>query len=107
MRTFEFEIQEILSRTIKIKANNEDEAYQKLREMYLNEKIILDSSDYMGFKIQRILSLDEELEKDNLIAEIIDYLYRDEKKHYEEFPQEERPQNHIFLKIERLKKLIY
>ena len=42
-------------------------------------------------------------EKENLTKEIIDYLYQDEKKHFEEL---EQPKNHIFSKIERLKTLI-
>ena len=42
-------------------------------------------------------------EKEILIKEIIEYLYEDEKKNFEE---SEKPNNHIFCKIERLKTLI-
>ena len=42
-------------------------------------------------------------EKENLTKEIIEYLYQDEKKHFEEL---EEPNNHIFSKIERLKTLV-
>ena len=41
-------------------------------------------------------------EKNKLICEVIAYLYEDEKKHFEEL---DKPNNHIFLKLERLKSL--
>lgn len=61
---------------------------------------------FLILKYKKSLSPIEDLEKDKLIAEIIDYLYRNEKKHYEEFPQNERPEDHIYLKLEKLKRLI-
>ena len=42
-------------------------------------------------------------EKEILIKEIIEYLYIEEKKHFEEL---EEPDNHIFSKIKKLKNLI-
>ena len=105
MKKFEFEIQEILSRVIQVTAYNKDEAYQKVNEMYKNEKIVLDNSDIIDFNIKRVLTDDKEVEKGNLIAEIIDYLYQDEKKHYEEF-DDNKPLDHIFLKLEKIKELI-
>jgi len=54
MKTFEFEIQEVLSRNIEIKARTEDEAFQKVKEMYQKEEIVLDSSDYIDTEIKKI-----------------------------------------------------
>ncbi len=54
MKTFEFEIQELLSRIVKVEANNEDDAYRKVKEMYKSEEIILDSSDFAKSEIKQI-----------------------------------------------------
>ena len=105
MKTFKFEIQEILSRIIEVEAKNEDEAYLKVKEMYNKEEIVLDSSDVTNFNIKKVLTDYNEIEKENLIAELVDYLYNDEKKHYEEF-DDEKPTDHIFLKLEKIKELI-
>ena len=105
MKTFKFEIQEILSRIIEVEAKNEDEAYLKVKEMYNKEEIVLDSSDVTNFNIKKVLTDYNEIEKENLIAELVDYLYNDEKKHYEEC-DDERPTDHIFLKLEKIKELI-
>ena len=53
MKTFEFEIKELLSRLVKVKANTEDEAYLKVKEMYQKEEIVLESSDYMDTEIKK------------------------------------------------------
>lgn len=53
MRTFEFEVKELLSRIIEVEAENENEAYLKVKEMYKNEKIVLDSSDYVDTEINK------------------------------------------------------
>ncbi len=103
MKTFEFEIQEFLSRNIEIEAKNEEEAFFKVKEMYKKEQIILDSSDYVDTKIIKKTSIENEYEKDKLISEIVDYLYLDEEKYFEEC---EKPLDHIFLKLEKIKNLI-
>jgi 1,2-phenylacetyl-CoA epoxidase PaaB subunit len=105
MKTFKFEIQELLSRVVTVEARNENEAYLKAKDLYNNEEIILDSSDVKSFNIKKVLSNDEETEKDNLIAEIVDYLYNEEKKHYEEF-DDKKTSDHIFLKLEKIKEFI-
>jgi len=53
MKTFEFEIQELLSRIIEVEANTEDEAYRKVKEMYKKEEIVLDSSDFVETEIKK------------------------------------------------------
>ncbi|HHC79150.1 MAG TPA: DpnD protein [Flavobacteriia bacterium] len=54
MKTFEFEIQEVLARTIEIEATSEEEAFQKVKEMYRNEAIVLESSDCIDIKIEQL-----------------------------------------------------
>jgi len=53
MKTFEFEIQELLSRIIEVEAKSEKEAYRKVKEMYKNEEIVLDSSDFVKTEIKK------------------------------------------------------
>lgn len=52
MKTFEIEITELLSRIIEVEAETENEAFEKVKEMYQNEKIVLDSSDYVDTEIK-------------------------------------------------------
>ena len=47
MKTFEIEIKETLSRTIEVKANSENEAFDMVKQMYRDEEIVLDDSDYV------------------------------------------------------------
>ena len=105
MKTFEFKIQEVLSRTIEVEAETEDKAYLKIKDMYREEEIVLDNSDFVETEIKLKNNFQQQNVKDNLIAEIIEYLYNDEKKHYEEYDNE-KPSEHIFLKLEKLKMLI-
>jgi len=53
MKTFEFEIKELLARTVEIEAETEDEAFRKIKEMYQKEEIVLDSSDYVDTEINK------------------------------------------------------
>jgi hypothetical protein len=53
MKTFKFEIQEFLSRIVEVKAKTENEAYQKIKEMYHKEEIVLDSSDFVETEIKK------------------------------------------------------
>lgn len=52
METFKIEIQEFLSRIIEVEAESSDEAISKVREMYRNEEIVLDSNDYVTTEIE-------------------------------------------------------
>ena len=46
MKTYQIEIKETLSRIIEVKAENENEAFTIVKQMYNDEEIVLDSSDY-------------------------------------------------------------
>jgi len=51
MTKFRVEITETLSRTIETEAESEDDAVEKVRQMYRNCDIILDDSDYIETEI--------------------------------------------------------
>ncbi len=105
MKIYKIEIQETLSRIVEVKAESEDDAYTQVKGMYEQEEIVLDCSDFLDTKINRKLDNQEEIDKDTLISEIVEYLYRHEKRHFEEFDAD-KPSDHIFLKLKKLKKLI-
>jgi len=54
VKFFEFEIKELLSRTVEVEANTEEEAYLKVKEMYEKEEIMLDYTDYMDTEINKL-----------------------------------------------------
>jgi len=104
MNTYKIEIQEFLSRVVEIEANNIDEAILSVEQKYANEEIVLDYNDfvevdYIDINVQSIKD-----EKIHLINEIIEYLWNEEKRHYEEL---EEPENHIYRKLCRLKDINY
>lgn len=45
---YKVNVEELLSRIVEVEADREDEAEEKVREMYINEDIVLDSSDFKG-----------------------------------------------------------
>lgn len=51
---FKTEITETLQRTIEVEAESEEDALQKVKEMYKNEEIVLDSCDFVGVEIKKI-----------------------------------------------------
>lgn len=51
MKTFEIEVNEILSRVICIDAESQSDALLKVKEMYRNEEIVLDADDYIETEI--------------------------------------------------------
>ena len=38
-------VEELLSRIVEVEAKNEEEAEEKVKEMHMNEEIVLDASD--------------------------------------------------------------
>ena len=47
METFEIIIQELLSRTISVQAQNIEEAIDKVNQMYRKTEIVLDAEDFV------------------------------------------------------------
>lgn len=93
-------IEEKLSRIVEIEAESLVEAEKKVKKRYFLKEIALDANDFVGSKFYQ-LNYDVN-EKKELINEVIDYLFKDEKKHYEESDETE---NHIYKKLLRLKEL--
>lgn len=54
-KTFTVMITETLQRIVRVKAKNKDEAYDKVREQYQNEDIVLDSADYIDTEFEVVL----------------------------------------------------
>lgn len=52
MERYKIEVQEFLSRIIEIEANNIIEAISKVKLMYQNEEIVLDSDDFVLTEIK-------------------------------------------------------
>ena len=51
-KKFSIEVTEILQRVIEIMAESSIEAISKVKEMYLNEEIVLDFDDYITTEIE-------------------------------------------------------
>ena len=49
---FDITVTETLSRKVMVETENYDEALEKVEEMYDNEEIVLDSSDFKGKLIE-------------------------------------------------------
>ena len=47
METFEIIVQELLSRTISVQAQNIEEAIEKVNQMYRKTEIFLDAEDFV------------------------------------------------------------
>jgi len=96
-------VTEILSRVITIDSLSIEDAIMTVQNMYKNEELVLDYSDFnddvlIEKKVENFSS-----KKDLLINKVIQYLIKDEKKHYEE---SEKPNNHIYLTLMELQKQI-
>ncbi len=52
MKEFEIEIQETLSKALKIKAKNLEEAISETQKLYKDEKIVLTSDDFLDYEIK-------------------------------------------------------
>jgi hypothetical protein len=51
MTKFNFEIMETLSRVVEVEAETYEKAYEKVREDYECERIVLDENDFMDVEI--------------------------------------------------------
>ncbi len=98
----DIKITEILSKVISVNAISMEEAITMVKKMYQNEDIVLDYSDFDNLIIERQED-DFNSYKDLLINKVIQYLIKDEKRHYEEY---EKPLNHIYLTLLELQKLL-
>ena len=103
-KKYEIEVMEVLSRVIEVFAKSRNDAISKIREKYMNSEIVLDYDDFVDVEFLDINAQSPNDEKDKLVNEIINYLYEDEKKHFEQYIT--KPDDHIFLTLKKLKILI-
>lgn len=103
MKTFEIEIIETLSKTVKIKAQSVEDAILKAEKLYKDAEIVLTDNDYIDTTIELLEDNVARYDKKGLIDDILEHFLEDEKKHYEEY--EHKPKDHIYLKLKRLKEL--
>ena len=52
MKIYEIEIEEVLQKVVKVKADSLDEAIDKVQERYKNEKYVLDYNDFKGVEFR-------------------------------------------------------
>ena len=52
MSKYQVEINKTLSRIIEVEAENENNAVSKIKDLYRQEKIVLDSNDFLDTKIE-------------------------------------------------------
>lgn len=103
MKEFEVEIQEFLAKVVKVDAENISDAIDKIKKKYFNTEIVLDYNDFVEVNFVDINKQGKEGKKYLLTRKIIDYLYYDEKKHFEESG---KPENHIYRTIKALDSLL-
>lgn len=53
-KTYKISVEEILERVISIEASSLDEALEKVKEMYNDEEIVLDSGDYQDVSFKSL-----------------------------------------------------
>lgn len=102
MGSYKIKTEETYVREFEIQANTFEDAVEKVHDLYRNNKLSAQDLSLLSYKI-KVGNEDES--KDALIKGIISYLYRDEKRHYEEFG-DDKPKDHIYLKLEKLLKMI-
>lgn len=88
---------------IEIEAKSKKEAIKKTKQLYSDENFVLDYNHHIAtdFILNNGISFVKD-EKYLLLDEIIEYLFEDEKKHYEESRDKT---NSIYKKLVRLKEL--
>ena len=72
-KEYQVEITETLQKIVTVKAENPDEAWKIVRQMYSDEEVILTSEDFMDFDIcvlEEIINTEELNEESN--DEIVD-----------------------------------
>jgi len=89
-------VTEVLSRIVTVDSLSLNAAINIVADMYKNEDIVLDYTDFNDDVIIERTENNLNSKKDLLINQLIQYLIKDEKKHYEEL---DKPTNHIYLTL--------
>ena len=45
---YKVNVEELLSKIVEVEADSDEEAEEKVKEMYMNEEIVLDASDFQS-----------------------------------------------------------
>lgn len=102
MNNYNIEIEKKIIKSIKVKANSIEEAITKVKKLYANKEISLDSTSATNISFRKFGYLD--IIK-SAIKDLVDYNYKDEERNFEESFQEGK-ENHIFTRIKQLKEFI-
>ena len=72
MNNYYIAVNEILSRTVAIKADTIEEALKIAKELYKEEKIVLDYNDYVDYEIEDLNQIADDFEytKEDIEGEI-------------------------------------
>jgi len=92
-------VTEVLTKTMKIDAQSTEEAINIVKDLYKQEKIVLDESD---FDQNLVVEKKEEgfsSRKDALINMVVQYLMKNGERHYMELNE---PDKHIYLALKEL-----
>jgi len=99
----DIKVSEVLSRIVTVDSLSLEDALLTVEDMYKNEEIVLDESDFNESVIFEKKEDNFNSKKDFLINEVIEYLIKDEEKHYEEL---DKPNEHIYLTLLELQKYL-
>ncbi|MDD5548762.1 MAG: DpnD/PcfM family protein [Sulfurovaceae bacterium] len=100
---YDIEISEKLSRVLHIDASSLEEAIEIAEQKYNSEEIVLDWTDFYDNVAIREFDQNIQNEKDELVGEIIEYLIKDEERH---FLESGKPDNHIYTKLIKLQNFL-
>lgn len=95
------EITEFFQKTVEVDACDIDDALNVVREQYRNGNVVLNVEDFRGVEFDVFPSVKVgRLSHDDDICKIIDYLWKDEERHWIESNYES---DHIFHVLRKLK----
>ncbi|EKD25895.1 MAG: hypothetical protein ACD_79C01448G0003 [uncultured bacterium] len=63
MKTYKIRVQEILSRIVKINAENDTQALNLVQKKYNSENIVLDYSDFQSVSFKHLINEKEDIKK--------------------------------------------
>ena len=102
MDNYKIEVEETYQRQLNVEANSLDDAVEKVHNLYKLKKINAQLTSLVSYKIKDEIS-NKSLE--SLAREVVYYLYKDEKRHYEETEEGEK-KNHIYLTLKNILNII-
>jgi hypothetical protein len=100
---YNIEISERLSRVVHIDASSLEEAIEIAEQKYKSEEIVLDWTDFHDGVSIGEFDPNIQNEKDELVGEIIEYLIKDEERH---FLESGKPDNHVYTKLIKLQNFL-